>query len=150
MHRDCDLTQQREGAPVSIPDSVPLSQAVVNQAVPSRIPSAPGASQPGQPAPVRIVPPRSLAPRAPLVTLNASTNNTSQAILPANEKRCYFLVQNTGNLAIRVAFGLDAGPTSGLLLNPGASYEAPVAPTNSVAVFGPVGGTFAILYANDQ
>lgn len=137
--RDCDLTQRREGRDVGIAATRVPNDAALGMA-PSRIVGAPGASQA-----VLI-----RSPRADLTTVNASTSGTAQAILPANEMRCYFLVQNTGLVAIRVGFGVDAGPTQGLLLNPGAVYEAPVAPTNSVSIFGAVGGAFALLYANDK
>lgn len=140
MLRDCDLTQRREGGSVSL-DATRVPRA---PDAASRIPGPGGAQAiPGGPVLIR-------QPRADLTTINASTTGAPQSILPANERRCYFLVQNTGVLPIRVGFGVDAGANTGLLLNPGATYEAPVAPANSVSIFGPVGATFALLYANDQ
>lgn len=138
--RDCDLTQRREGRQVSVADARVPNDAVLGL-TPSRIPQA----NPGAVAPVLI-----RQPRADLTTIDSTTTGTAQDMLPANEMRCYFLIQNTGTVPIRVAFGTSAAATRGLLLNPGATYEAPVAPTNSVSVFGAAGGRFAMLYANDK
>lgn len=89
------------------------------------------------------------APRASLTTVNGTGSGEPQDILPGNQHRCYFLIQNDGAVPIRVAFGTDASANRGLLLVPGAVYETPVAPTNLVSVFGAVGAQYTVVYAND-
>lgn len=140
----CDLTTQREGGTVPLNPTRPASDAVNSALVASRIPNTSGnLAGAAQGVLVRQA-------RADLTTINASCTGDGVTVLSANEMRCYFVIQNTGLVPIRVAFGTPASATTGLLLNPGAVFEAPVAPTNSVSVFGAVGGTFAIVYANDK
>ena len=140
----CDLTQQREGGTVPLNPTRPAGDAVNSTLVASRIPNTSGnLAGAAQGVLVR-------QPRADLTTINASCTGVGVTVLSANEMRCYFVIQNTGLVPIRVAFGTPASAATGLLLNPGAVFEAPVAPANSVSVFGTVGGTFAIVYANDK
>lgn len=140
MAGQCDLTQQREGnATVTVgvggynPDTPRPNADTTRQQAPA--PSVKGTM-------IR-------AARADLVTLNASTVGRPQTIMQGNENRCYFMIQNTGNEVLRLSFGTEAGPNTGLRMPAGFNFEAPIAPTNSISIYGPNGGTFTVIYAND-
>ena len=74
----------------------------------------------------------------------AFTANTNQlAILPANIRRVYLLIQNQGGISLRVSF---SSPSAGVLILAGGSYELTVnCPNSSLYIWTDTGSCNGVL-----
>lgn len=141
MANSCDgnLINRRQPQPINLSDKSAPPGFAAQEMTPSKLQDNPNKQA------VLIG-----APRAELTTSQGVGTGASQQILPGNNNRCYFLIQNNSAVqAIRVSFGTEATAARGIELPPGAWFESPIAPTNSVNVFGAIGAQFTCVFADE-